>query len=162
MDDASGTLAALNEAIHDAAKVKSRDDMNVGDIVYQTMDRNDGLTLNKGYDTRNKLFVIVGKKSNGEAVGTCLINSTFKGDAERQKFQYTIRKDKYPDVAVLTSDSPLDCSKLFRMNVRKSVAVKAEIVGHLTDEDKENIIQLVTSCGFVNNHDKKVFRIGID
>ena len=101
MDDRKGTLAALQAAVAEENTVKSRDDLNVGDIVYQCMDRNDGLILNKGYDTRNKIFVIVGKKSNGEAVGMCLINSNsdyYKNDPERQKFQYTIKKENYPDV----------------------------------------------------------------
>lgn len=160
MDDEKGTLAALKEAVEaQTVTVKSRDDLNIGDIVYQNMDRNDGLTLNKGYDTRNKIFVIVGKKSNGEAVGMCLINSEFKGDAEKQKFQYTIKKENYPDVEVLTKDSPLDCSKLFPMKARKSVAVKAEIVGHLTEEDFKAVRTLVASCGFIARHDKKVFHI---
>ncbi len=162
MDDANGTLAALKAAVVEEKLVKSRDDLNVGDIVYQCMDKNDGLILNKGYDTRNKIFVIVGKKSNGEAVGMCLINSNFdyyKDDAERQKFQYTIKKENYPDVEVLVKDSRLDCSKLFPMNARKSVAVRAEVVGHLTAEDEGAIIPLVASCGFINEHQKKVFHI---
>lgn len=162
MDDANGTLAELKAANVDENIVKSRDDLNVGDMVYQCMDKNDGLTLNKGYDTRNKIFVIVGKKSNGEAVGMCLINSNFnyyKDDDERQKFQYTIKKANYPDVEVLVKDSCLDCSKLFPMNARKSVAVRAEVVGHLTAEDEAKIIPLVVSCGFINEHQKKVFHI---
>lgn len=162
MDDANGTLAALKAASQDENIVTSRDDLNVGDIVYQCMDRNDGLILNKGYDTRNKIFVIVGKKSNGEAVGMCLINSNFdyyKNDVERQKFQYTLKKANYPDVEVLVKDSCLDCSKLFSMNARKSVAVKAEIVGHLTADDEAAIIPLVASCGFIKEHMKKVFHI---
>lgn len=161
MDDASGTLAALKAAAEEDI-VTSRDDLNVGDIIYQCMDRNDGLVLDKGYDTRNKIFVIVGKKSNGEAVGMCLINSNldfYKDDAERQKFQYTIKKANYPDVRVLVKDSRLDCSKLFPMNARKSVAVRAEIVGHLTTEDEAAIMPLVASCGFIKEHLKKVFHI---
>lgn len=162
MDDAKGSLAALRAAAEEETVVKSRDDLNVGDIVYQCMDRNDGLVLNKGYDTRNKIFVIVGKKSNGEAVGMCLINSDlnyYKDNSERQKFQYTIKKENYPDVAVLTKDSRLDCSKLFPMTARKSVAMKAEIVGHLTREDEAAIIPLVESCGFINEHLKKTYHI---
>ena len=41
MDDAKGSLAALRAAAEEEAIVKSRDDLNVGDIVYQCMDRSD-------------------------------------------------------------------------------------------------------------------------
>jgi hypothetical protein len=43
--------------------IKSNEDLKVGDIVYQNMDKQDGLVFNKGYDVRLKYFVIVGKNS---------------------------------------------------------------------------------------------------
>ncbi len=162
MDDAKGTLAALKAAVEEDNVVKSRNDLNVGDIIYQCMDRNDGLVLNKGYDTRYKIFVIVGKKSNGEAVGMCFINSNsdyYKNNPERKKFQYTIKKADYPDVDILVKDSPLDCSKLFTMTARKSVAVKAEVIGHLTKKDEAAIIPLVASCEFIKEQMKKSYHI---
>lgn len=160
MDDESGTLADMKVAMENEGVVKSRDDFNVGDIVYQNMDRNDGLTLKKGYDTRYKIFVIVGKKSNGETVGMCLINSEFKGDEEKLRYQYIIKKADYPDIEKLTKDSPLDCSQLFPIDARKSIAVKAKVIGHLTSEDETNVIKLVASCDFISTKDKKRFHIG--
>ena len=161
LDDAKGTLGRLRASIDEERRqVSGRDDFNVGDVVFQRMDRKDGLTLNNGYDDRNKYFVIVGKKSNGEAIGLCLINSDldyYKNSPELQKYQYLMRKDDYP--GVLVKDSRLDCAQLFKMTARKSVAMKAEIAGHLTDEDKDRILSLVASCEFINGHDKKVYHI---
>lgn len=46
------------------------------------------------------------------------------------------------------------------MKARKSVAVKAERVGHLTPEDEAKVLPLVASCGFIDAHMRKVYRIG--
>lgn len=163
IDDAKGSLSALREAMKEERQVYSHSDLNVGDIVYQCMDRNDGLTLKGKYSTRNKYFVIVGKNSNGDAIGLCLINSDldyYKDNAERQKFQYTMKQENYPDI--LKKDSRLDCAELFEMKARKSIAVKAEVVGHLTPEDERNVIPLVASCKFIQKRLLKVFKIGVD
>lgn len=140
--------------------VASRDDLNVGDIVYQTLDRNDGLTLTGEYATRNKFFVIVGKNSKGDAIGLCLVNSNidfYRDVPQMQKFQYILKQADYPKV--LTKDSRLDCAVLFPMKARKSVAVKAKVVGHLTEADEKAILPLVASCGFIDEHVRKVFRL---
>lgn len=143
-----------------AKVVASRDDLNVGDIVYQTLDRNDGLTLTGDYVTRNKYFVIVGKNSKGDAIGLCLVNSNldfYKDVPQMQKFQYILKHADYP--MVLTKDSRLDCAVLFPMKARKSVAVKAKVVGHLTEADEKAVLPLVASCGFIDEHIRKVFHL---
>ena len=161
IDDAKGSLAALRAAIQQKQQVSSGSDLNVGDIVFQCMDEKDGLTLKDGYSTRNKYFVIVGKNTKGDAIGLCLINSDldfYKNNPKRQAFQYTLKQADYPEI--LDKDSRLDCAELFTMKARKSVAVKAEAVGHLTSDDKNKVIPLVASCGFIDAHKKKVYRIG--
>lgn len=143
-------------------RIKSGTDLSVGDIVYQNMDRKDGLVLNKGYDTRQKYFVIVGKNSKGDAIGLCLINSDldfYKDVPAMQRFQYTLKATDY--IGVLTKDSRLDCAQLFSMKARKSIAVGAKVVGHLTQEDKSRVLSLVASCVFIDAHIKKVYRIGL-
>ena len=140
--------------------IKSSAGINIGDIVYQNLDRNDGLILNKGYDNRLKYFVIVGKNSKGDAIGLCLINSNldfYKHVPAIQRFQYILKADDYK--GILVKDSRLDCAKLFPMKIRKSIAVKAECVGYLTEEDKANVLALVASCGFIDAHKKKVYGI---
>ena len=145
----------------DVKVIASRDDVEVGDIVYQDMDRNDGLTLMGDYATRRKYFVIVGKNSKGDAIGLCMVNSNmdfYKDNPLMQKFQYTLQQKDYPDV--LTKDSRLDCALLFPMKIRKSVAVKAQVVGHLTEADEKAVMPLVASCKFIDEHLRKVYRIG--
>lgn len=161
IDDARGSLAALKASIQQQQQVSSGSDLNVGDIVYQCMDEKDGLTLKDAYKTRKKYFVIVGKNSKGDAIGLCLVNSDldfYKDNPSRQKFQYTLKVADYP--GILEKDSRLDCAELFTMKARKSVAVKAEVVGHLTADDEAKVLPLVASCGFIDAHKKKVYRIG--
>lgn len=160
IDDAKGSLTAPKAANKDEQQVKARSDLNVGDIVYQCMDRNDGLTLKGDYNTRYKYFVIVGKKSNGDAIGLCLINSNldfYKNNPNRQRFQYILKQANYP--SILKKDSRLDCTDLVEMKVRKSVAVKAEVVGHLTDDDEAVVLPLVASSDYIGEHQKKIYHI---
>ena len=160
IDDARGTLAALREFIKEERKAKSGLDLNVGDIVYQNLDRDDGLVLTGDYDTRLKYFVIVGKNESGDLLGICLINSDldfYKKKPQRQKYQYVMKQGDYPDI--LEKDSRLDCTTFLKIDVAKSVDVEAEIVGHLTEDDKKYVFQLIADCGFISKHDKKVFNI---
>lgn len=75
-----------------------------------------------------------------------------------QRFQYILKADNYK--GILTKDSRLDCAQLFPMKARKSVAMKAQRVGHLTTEDEDKVLPLVASCGFIDAHMRKVYRIG--
>lgn len=161
IEDSKGVLSTLRAEMKDNQQIKSSKDLNIGDIVYQDLDKKDGLILNKGYDNRLKYFVIVGKNSKGDAIGLCLINSNldfYKNVPAMQPFQYILKADNYK--GILTKDSRLDCAKLFTIKAKKSVAVKAEHVGHLTEEDKAKVIDLVSSCKFIDAHNKKVYRIG--
>lgn len=160
IDDKKGSLATLYTKVKSSNKVRKKDDFNVGDIIFQRMDTNDGLTLNDGYNTRNKYFVIVGKNTKGDAIGVCLINSNLEYHIDNpimQKYQYTLYQKDYP--SILTKDSRLDCAVLFPMRTRKSIAVKAEKVGHLTESDKNAIMPLLASCPFINEHMRRLYQI---
>lgn len=74
-----------------------------------------------------------------------------------QHFQYILKANNYK--GILTKDSRLDCAKLFTIKAKKSIAVKAEYVGHLTEEDKAKVMDLVSSCKFIDAHSKKVYNI---
>lgn len=159
IEDKSGRLESLRKSIVEKQRVSSREDLSPGDIVYQCLDRKDGLVLKDSYTTRNKYFVVVGKNSKGDAVGICLVNSNleFFGNSERKRYQYILKKDDYPQV--LDRDSRIDCSTLFTMSLKKAVAVKGQKVGSIKADDWNHIISLVAECEFINMHDKKVYRI---
>lgn len=141
--------------------IHTREDVNIGDIIYQDLHSNDGLKLKHGFRSRRKYFVIVGKKSNNEAIGVCLINSNldyYSSDMYRAKYQYILKKELYSDF--LIKDSRLDCSELFEIPVKKSIAMKAIIVGHLVEEDLKQVIYLLKTCDYINEKRRKVFHIG--
>ncbi len=130
-----------------------RYELNFGDIVFQNMDANNGLSLKNVYATRNKYFVIVGKKSKGDAIDLCLFNSNldfYKNNPNRQKYQYTLKRADY--LGKLEMDSRLDCAELFTLQARQNVFVKAKVVGHLTSDDEDNVMPLVASYGFIDVH----------
>ena len=68
-------LKALQQQLRQQRIVKSAEDLQVGDIIYVEMDKNDGLVLNDGYDTRLKYVVVAGSKSNDKEFSVVLINS---------------------------------------------------------------------------------------
>jgi len=161
IDDSKGILSSIKTEMQEDRYVKSDRDLNVGDIIYQDMDKKDGLILNKGYGSRFKYFVIVGKNSKGDAIGLCIVNSNldfYKLNPDKQQCQYILKAENYK--GILTKDSCLDCAKLFLMKIRKSIAVKAELVGHLIKEDETKVLALAASSKFIDTHSKKVYRIG--
>lgn len=49
--------------------------VKVGDIIYVSLNEEDGLILKDGYDSRRKYFVVIGFTPEGVAIGALLINS---------------------------------------------------------------------------------------
>ena len=49
IDDVKGALVALKAEMQEDRCIKSGTDLNVGDIVYQDMDRNDGLEIGRAH-----------------------------------------------------------------------------------------------------------------
>lgn len=49
--------------------------VKVGDIIYVSLNEEDGLILKDGYDSRRKYIVVIGFTPEGVAIGALLINS---------------------------------------------------------------------------------------
>lgn len=159
-DDTKGTLATLKGQMDDERRIKTKNDLKVGDIIEMEMDAKDGLTLNDGYDTRRKFVVIVGKTSNGDIFGAYLINSRIdfrKRNEEMMKYQYPMLQKNYPEM--LEYDSWLDCTDLFDLKKRKIVARKAKHISHLTGEDEINIKEIMLNSELITEKTKK--KLGI-
>ena len=95
IDDAKNSLASLRSEISEETRVKSKDDLHVGDILSLEMDEKDGLKLRGGYKTRDKFVVVIGINSKGDAIGALLINSEIdytKDTPELKPFQYPMKK----------------------------------------------------------------------
>ena len=74
MDDRTGALGKLKAVFANAEQVDISS-VEIGDIIYVSLDEEDGLTLKDGYKDRNKYIVIIGFTPEGIAIGALLINS---------------------------------------------------------------------------------------
>lgn len=157
--DFEGKLAGLIESIKLASLVQNANNLEAGTIVYVEMDKSDGLVINDGYPTRLKYVVIAGSKSNRKEVCALLVNSEadYSNDPDWRAEQYPLFQKKYSDI--LDHDSWLDCTDPKTFTLRKLKAKKAEIKGHLTDDDLRAVMTKLKNSEFIDNHTKKVYGI---
>lgn len=157
MDDFRGSLEQLKAKIAEAEKV-DMSSVKVGDIIYVSLDENDGLTLNDGFDTRNKYIVIIGFTPEGIAVGALLINSEIdpsKRSPEMLDCQYPMLLRHYPNI--LDYDSWLDCSDIFELSKEKITEREGKLKGCLTEEDKERVLVFLKETDVFDNITKRRF-----
>ena len=132
--------------------------IKVGDIIYVALDGDDGLILNKGYNTRKKYIVIIGFTPEGIAVGALLINSGIdpsKRSPEMMNCQYPMLKRHYADI--LDYDSWLDCSDIFELSKEKISERNGILKGQLTVDDKERVFDFLRDSDIFDNITKRRF-----
>ncbi|MDE7387001.1 MAG: hypothetical protein K2N28_07670 [Muribaculaceae bacterium] len=157
MDDFRGSLEQLKAKIAEAEKV-DMSSVKVGDIIFVPLDEEDGLTLNDGYNTRNKYIVIIGFTPEGIAVGALLINSKIdpsKRSPEMMNCQYPMLSRHYP--GILDYDSWLDCSDIFELSKEKISERGGKLKGCLTKEDKERVLVFLSETDVFDNITKRRF-----
>lgn len=131
-------------------------EVEIGDIIYVPLDKDDGLVLNKGYDTRKKYVVIIGFTSEGIAIGTLLINSKIdpsKKSPEMMNCQYPLLSRLYK--GILDYDSWLDCSDIFELSTQKISERKGQLKGHLTEEDRIRVLEFLKETDVIDNFTKR-------
>ena len=74
MEDSRGVLQGL-KAIFDKEEIEGISSIHLGDIIYVSLDQEDGLILSNGYNDRLKYRVIIGFTPEGNAIGSLLVNS---------------------------------------------------------------------------------------
>jgi len=157
--DFKGKLGDLKKSIDEASRVKSIADLTIGTVVYVEMDKNDGLTLTSGYTTRLKYVVVAGAKSDKKEVCAVLMNTDadYSDDPTWRADQYLLLQRDYP--GILDYDSWLDCTDPKTLTVRKLKAKKAEVKGHLTDDDLKAVMSKLKNSEFISTHLKKIYGI---
>lgn len=120
--------------------------VDCGDIVRLKLTEAEGVTPKNDGDTdRNKYFVVLGKTSDGKAIGFVLINSHInKNLSEEVKLlHYPISKSKYP---FLDHDSFIFCGQLKEISLAAFAdRYKSQTFGKLSDDDLELVVQAVVS-----------------
>lgn len=159
MDDKAGTLSKLKAIIADNENV-DMSSIKVGDIIYVSLDEEDGLTLKKGYKDRLKYIVIIGFTPEGVAVGALLINSEIDPSNHSKEFlncQYPLQVRNYREI--LDYDSWLDCSDIFEISKLKIKDKDGKMKGRLIDEDRERIMEFLKETDVFDNATKKHYGI---
>ena len=135
MDDIKSSLERIKAQFVEAEKINMAS-INVGAIIYVSLDEEDGLILNKGYTTRKKFIVIIGFTPEGVAVGALLINSRLapsKRSLEMMESHYLLLRRNYP--SILDYDSWLDCSDIFELSKDKISERNARLKGSLIEDE---------------------------
>lgn len=157
--DHNDVLKDLHAQIQESSLVRSADDIQIGDIIYVEMDRNDGIVLVDGYDTRLKYIVVAGSKSDKKEFAVVLINSEadFSDDPDWKGEQYLLRHSDY--AGVLEHDSWIDCTDPKILSLRKMKAKKASKKGYLVERDLVNVTQKLKNSEFIDERTKKVYHL---
>lgn len=142
-------------------EISERDSINelkIGDIVYVLLDEEDGLILNKGFDTRRKYVVVIGFTPEGIAVGALLINSNIdvsKRSAELMDCQYPILARHYR--SILKYDSWLDGSDIFELSITKLNEREGKVKGSLIEDDRDRVMSFLKETDMIDNFTKRRF-----
>ncbi|MGM9846329.1 MAG: hypothetical protein ACI31F_00075 [Muribaculaceae bacterium] len=159
MDDKTGTLRILMASLDDAEKI-DMSSVKVGDIIYVSLDEEDGLTLRAGYKERLKYIVIIGFTPEGFAVGALLINSEInpaKRSPELLDCQYPLLHRNYSHI--LDYDSWLDCSDIFEIRKLKITDKVGKVKGHLIEEDRIRVMEFLKQTDVFDNVTKRRYGI---
>jgi hypothetical protein len=141
-------------------EVVTESSFSIGTILYMVLDQNDGITPKYGYSDRKKYFIIIGFTPEGNAVGSLLINSDINPHVIRTEelisCQYPVKKADYPDV--LEYNSYIDCSEIFEIRKEK-IMTEGAVKGHLTEQDKELVINFLKETEVITTKEKKRYGI---
>ena len=160
MDTGESVLARLREKLRQESLVKGIEDLQVGDIVYYDMDRDDGIVPETGYDSRLKYVIVAGAKSNSKEVCAVLINTDndFSSAPDWLAEQYLVRQTDYPEI--LDHDSWIDCTDPKELLVSKIKAKEAEKKGRLNPRDLSNVMRHLKENDFIDARTRRIY--GID
>lgn len=159
MDDKTGGLEKLKALMVKAEQV-DMSSIKIGDIIYVSLDEEDGLVLKDGYKDRKKYIVIIGFTPEGIAIGALLINSeitSFKRSEELLNCQYPLLARNYRNI--LSYDSWLDCSDIFELSKQKTTEKNGKLKGCLISEDKKRVMEFLKETDVIDNATKKRYGI---
>lgn len=132
--------------------------MEIGDIVYVPLDREDDLVLNEGFHSRKKYIVVIGFTPEGSALGSLLVNSRIdpsKQSKEMLDCQYPVLARNYRDF--LRYDSWIDCSDIFELSKSKIRERGGIVVSKLVADDRERIFDFLKETDVFDNITKRRF-----
>ncbi|WP_455762953.1 hypothetical protein [Prevotella disiens] len=131
-------------------------DVQLGDVYKIEMSVEDGMMLKNGYDTRNKIFVVLGFDEQGNVYGGIVFNSKINQNLPTsiKDYHMPISAKVYP---FLSHDSFLNCTKIFPAT--STHLMKGEKLGTINTADFELI--RCTVCSYPNAVPRELKRFGL-
>lgn len=131
-------------------------DVQLGDVYKIEMSVEDGMILKNGYDTRNKIFVVLGFDEQGNVYGGIVFNSKINQNLPTaiQDYHMPISAKVYP---FLSHNSFLNCTKIF--TATSTHLMKGEKLGTINTADFELI--RCTVCSYPNAVPRELKRFGL-
>lgn len=133
--------------------------LSVGCVHLLTLNRESGITPKDGYDTRNKLFVVIGASRNGDVYGGVVFNSrvNLRLPEYVRRYQIPIPCAKYPEF--LSHNSFIDCSSV--MKVKAAQLSEYTLRGRLLDEDLDLVVGAISEKANINIKEDSLLQFGL-
>lgn len=133
--------------------------LSVGCVHLLTLSRESGITPKGGFDTRNKLFVVIGVGKNGDIYGGVVFNSrvNLRLPEYVQRYQIPIPCARYP--VFLSHNSFIDCSSIMRVK-DKQLSIDT-LRGRLLDEDTDLVIGAISEKANINIKEDSLLEFGL-
>ncbi len=130
--------------------------IEIGDVYYIVMDKDDGIIPKDGYETRKKYFIVLGVDGDGNIYGGLVINSKINTNLPVIVKQYhmKISKEKY---SFLNYDSFVNCSQLLTTTLQKLLGCRK--IGQIMKEDLDLIIEAI--CESPNENKMRLREFGL-
>ena len=132
------------------------DEVRLGDVYKIELSKADGIIPKNGYDTRNKIFVVLGFDEQGNVYGGILVNSKINQNLPTaiKDYHMPISAKVYP---FLSHDSFLNCAEIFPAT--STHLMKGEKLGTINTTDFELIRSTV--CSYPNAVPYKLKKFGL-
>lgn len=127
--------------------------LKVGSVYRVDLGVADGLTPDEGYETNNKIAIIIGFDHEGNAIAVVLVNT--KAYAMDHPM---IKSDQYPD-EIVKKNSYVGTDELFIIPNLNFDYGNADYRGEINLDDMIIILESVLNCKDVPKKEKKRFRL---
>lgn len=153
-------LRELQSAFKEEQRRVTREKLQTGSLVRTILSEDEGLNLTDGRTEKPKKLIVVGIDRDTDTVyGAVLVNTKMNPKAgysiEYLSAQFMLSQQNYPEF--LRYDSYVDCGELFAIPIAKLLS--GEYYGELTEEDRQQIFDILETTETLTTKEKKRFGI---